>query len=310
MITKNDEYFLSVAESESLTNAANALFISQSSLTKHIKSLEEQLGVDLFDHGTKPLRLTDAGKMYYRYLINEREKEATLLEEMREASEGKMGTLSLGVPVSLGELLLPRLLPSFHATYPRAKIRLTEAPGSSLQRLVAAKRLDIAFAFSTMPTDKLQSSILTKGAILLVTKKGKSISERYRDHKGPVILPLQPQMLTEFKYCLYRQGQLIEAAIDQFFRSIPFNPGILLRSSSPKVITSLIRRMDGLAAFLPSYIIPYLSEEETKELVFYRANTPALEWDLTAFYQNKNNLGPYETYLIRSVEAMQFGRLF
>ena len=176
MLTKNDEYFLTVVLSGSLSKAAKSLYMSQPSLTKYIRSLEYRLGIELFDHDTKPLRLMEAGKLYYRHLLKEQEQEMMLLEEMRKANEGQYGSLSIGMPVALSSVYLPRLMAALLKTYPKVRVRLIEAPGEPLQRLVAAERVDLAFAFSPTTNHNIQSQILKKGRVYLATKRGRLIT--------------------------------------------------------------------------------------------------------------------------------------
>ena len=79
MLSKNDELFLTVAKSESISKAAEQLYISQPSLTKRMQQLEAQLGVALFDHKSRPLKLSPAGELYYEYLTRSAVQEHALL---------------------------------------------------------------------------------------------------------------------------------------------------------------------------------------------------------------------------------------
>ena len=69
MSAPNYEYFVTIVETGSLTKAAEKLYISQPSLSQYLKRLENSLGIDLFDRGTLPLRLTFAGERYYQYVL-------------------------------------------------------------------------------------------------------------------------------------------------------------------------------------------------------------------------------------------------
>ena len=79
MLSKNDELFLTVAKSESISKAAEQLYISQPSLTKRMQQLEAQLGVALFDHKSRPLKLSPAGELYYEYLTRSAVQELSLI---------------------------------------------------------------------------------------------------------------------------------------------------------------------------------------------------------------------------------------
>ena len=118
MLSKNDELFLTVAKSESISKAAEQLYISQPSLTKRMQQLEAQLGVALFDHKSRPLKLSPAGELYYEYLTRSAVQEHALLLDLREAAEGRRGKLSVGAPANLAQSLFPAILPSFCRTFP------------------------------------------------------------------------------------------------------------------------------------------------------------------------------------------------
>ena len=145
MLSKNDELFLTVAKSESISKAAEQLYISQPSLTKRMQQLEAQLGVALFDHKSRPLKLSPAGELYYEYLTRSAVQEHALLLDLREAAEGRRGKLSVGAPANLAQSLFPAILPSFCRTFPNVSLSVVEATGAEIQTLIAGRQLDMAF---------------------------------------------------------------------------------------------------------------------------------------------------------------------
>ena len=136
MLSKNDELFLTVAKSESISKAAEQLYISQPSLTKRMQQLEAQLGVALFDHKSRPLKLSPAGELYYEYLTRSAVQEHALLLDLREAAEGRRGKLSVGAPANLAQSLFPAILPSFCRTFPNVSLSVVEATGAEIQTLI------------------------------------------------------------------------------------------------------------------------------------------------------------------------------
>ena len=109
-----------------------------------------------------------------------------------------------------------------------------------------------------------------------------------------------PQFLNEFRYVLFQQNQMITKVINRFFQTVHFTPDVLLRSTSPLININLVKEMDGLATFIPLYWIQTLSENDRQNLVFYDFVHSELDWDLKAYYHNKNNLSPYSKYIINS----------
>ena len=84
MFFKNYQYFLAIVEYGGLTRAAEALYISQPSLSKYLSRLEANLGVELFDHSASPLKLTYAGERYYDYVKRLQLMEQRLTREFED----------------------------------------------------------------------------------------------------------------------------------------------------------------------------------------------------------------------------------
>ncbi|MEI6044328.1 MAG: LysR family transcriptional regulator [Chloroflexota bacterium] len=111
------QIFCEVARQRSFTRAAEALYLTQPTVSQQVQSLERQLGARLFERLAKEVYLTESGKALY-------EKAATLLtlaqeaaEAVREAAGISAGRLALGVGVTLATYVLPELLHRFNETY-------------------------------------------------------------------------------------------------------------------------------------------------------------------------------------------------
>ena len=84
MVSKQDETFLAIAQAGSVSKAAQGLYLSQPAVSRSLKRLEEDLGVQLFDREAAPLRLTQAGEETLR---REYERILRQAEDMRRAME-------------------------------------------------------------------------------------------------------------------------------------------------------------------------------------------------------------------------------
>ncbi|AZV94854.1 LysR family transcriptional regulator [Pseudomonas sp. S 311-6] len=111
--------FVEVARRKSFSRAGEALGIPTSTLSRRITELEKVLGLKLLNRSTRRIELTEAGDLYYqrcRYLIDEaRIAHEQILGQLSQPQ----GLLHISMPVSLGTLLLPDLLPSLRQAYPR-----------------------------------------------------------------------------------------------------------------------------------------------------------------------------------------------
>jgi LysR family transcriptional regulator, transcriptional activator of the cysJI operon len=121
--------FLAVAEQASFRKASEHLHLSQPAVSQHVRALEEELGVRLFDRGGNRVQLTDAGKILMEYA----RKCVRLADETRAAISEITGTpqgaLRIGASTTVAQYVLPRLLGKFQQQYP--KISLTVVSGNT-----------------------------------------------------------------------------------------------------------------------------------------------------------------------------------
>lgn len=95
------QYFLAIVKTQSFSEAAYDLFISQSSISKQIKALEDELGISLFNRNSSQRTLTPAGKVFYIYAKSVYEQHKDMLLEIENIKKNASSTLRLGnIPVS------------------------------------------------------------------------------------------------------------------------------------------------------------------------------------------------------------------
>lgn len=142
-------YFAAVAEEENVTRAAERLHVSQPPLSRQIRDLEEELGVELFERTARSIRLTGAGRVFLG------EARAVLLRADEAASKVRSigrrptGNLSVGFAPSLTVDLLPTALRSFQKTHPSVRVSLHDM--SSEEMLRGLRRGDIQLALMAHP---------------------------------------------------------------------------------------------------------------------------------------------------------------
>ncbi|HEY1083389.1 MAG TPA: LysR substrate-binding domain-containing protein [Prosthecobacter sp.] len=117
-------YFIAVAETENITRAAARLHLSQPPLTRQIRELEQEMGVELFHRTGKSIRLTEAGRVFLRASRAVLEQVAHAVEEARQAQPGHVEELHVGYAPSPTVELLPPVLKAFERIRPDVKVRL------------------------------------------------------------------------------------------------------------------------------------------------------------------------------------------
>ena len=137
MISKQEEYFLAIAQAGSISKAAQGLYLSQPALSSSLKRLEEDLGAQLFDRESTPLRLTQAGERYLSYVRENQERERRLRQDLAQMEREPSGTVRIGLNLWRSSLVLPRVLPAFQRRYPHIQVEPLEGSHQEL-----AARLD------------------------------------------------------------------------------------------------------------------------------------------------------------------------
>lgn len=138
-------YALVVVEHGSFRRAANALNLSQSTVSRRIKLLERRLGVPLFERSRSGVRLTNAGERFIRDAAVGAEHLHQAVSDLAEAGRGNVGELRIGLMASLASGFLADLFYAFRTRFPNVEIKLEEASSQSNAAGVLSGRLDAAF---------------------------------------------------------------------------------------------------------------------------------------------------------------------
>ena len=127
-------YFVAVAEEQNVSRAAVRLHVSQPPLSRQIRNLEDELGISLFEHGAKSIRLTEAGRAF---LIEARmilQRVECAAQVAKDVAGGKRGEIHVGYAPSLVVELLPRALKYFRKSNPGVKVQLHDLSTQAMLR--------------------------------------------------------------------------------------------------------------------------------------------------------------------------------
>ncbi|WP_243292175.1 LysR family transcriptional regulator [Bacillus sp. FJAT-47783] len=124
---KQIRYFMEVARREHVTEAADALHVAQSSVSRQIVNLEDELGVDLFIREGRRVRLTPIGKLFFERMKHAMNVIDEARREVEEYLDPEKGTVRIAFPISLAAYTLPTAIYAFRTRYPEAKFQLKQA---------------------------------------------------------------------------------------------------------------------------------------------------------------------------------------
>lgn len=153
MIEFNLEYyraFYYVAQLNSITKAANALYLSQPAVTRSIKMIESRLGCDLFTRTSKGMLLTREGEALFKHVSKAFEELISGEKEILKMLSFEIGSLEIGTTeTALFQFLLPKIA-SFNKSHPKIHIHLTGSSTPQVIQMLRNSTIDLAVVISPL----------------------------------------------------------------------------------------------------------------------------------------------------------------
>ncbi|WP_337266031.1 LysR substrate-binding domain-containing protein [Oryzifoliimicrobium ureilyticus] len=264
------QYFVAVAEQGTVSGAAHAMSISQSSITEAIKDLEQDLGVGLFERHPRGLAITQQGHQFLRHAT----KILAGVSEARRvfdypADQSAGGNLQLGVTSLVAGYVLSDLLARYRRAFPAVEVGTIEDDGNYLEHLLIGGELDVAVMLLNNLRDRqaLQSETLEISPFSLWLPAGHDLSSRDSIAMEDIVgLPLI--MLTTDE---------IEEATRRLLDAFGARPRVAFRTRSVEAVRSLVATGAGVA-ILPDMIYrPWSLEGDRIEARDVSASLPAIQ---------------------------------
>lgn len=174
--------FLSVAKYLNFTEAANHLFIAQSSLSRNISNLETELGMPLFIRTKKYVRLTPSGAVLYEEFSKLMLLANSAIERAKNAELGQSGSLKLGIiETQRSENFLPKTLNLLRDRHPNIQIDIASGNFRDLRNALAEKKIDVAltmdFDLRSYPSDEIVYQFFFQSHPLCVISKSHPLAQ-------------------------------------------------------------------------------------------------------------------------------------
>lgn len=143
MITESLKVFVTVVDQNSFSRAAEELFLSQPSVSLHIRNLENEFGAKLLNRSSRHLGLTPAGESLFRHaqkILAHYDQAKSEIDDLRHVVTG---ALKIGASFTIGEYVLPRFLAEVSADYPNVDVSVTIANTEEIAQALHQNQLDI-----------------------------------------------------------------------------------------------------------------------------------------------------------------------
>lgn len=292
-------YFLELAENLHMTNTAEKLYISQQTLSNHIKRLEEYYDTLLFNR-RPTLSLTSSGEALLSFAKNVIHREQNLKDIISDIESNEKGFLRFGASVARGMISLPEIIPKFNKHYPNVEIRYIDALSLELEQLVEKEDLDFAIILSGNPNRRLIEAPLFKDQIYLCIPD--SLLMEYYGEKSKILKDksLNGANVKDFvrlPFAMYsnRLGKLILDC----FKVVGHEPIVRFTTSYSQLLIPLC--LQGLSAcFITqmnlSNVIEQFSEKVNIFPLYYK-DEPMIQ-ELSLIYHRDRYLPKYSKYFL------------
>jgi LysR family transcriptional regulator, nitrogen assimilation regulatory protein len=169
MNLKQLEYFVQVAELGSFSKAAVVLDIAQPALSRQVRSLEGELGQQLFLRNGRGVALTDAGKRLFDHSVAVLQLMAHAREDLGASRDEPVGRVTIGLPPSMGRQLTLPLIDSFKKELPAARLAIVEGLSTHIVEWVTTGRIDVGLVYNPEAQAGLEISPLLQEPLGLVS---------------------------------------------------------------------------------------------------------------------------------------------
>ena len=168
--------FDTVAKRLNFTKAANELNITQPAVTKHIKEIELNLNIKLFERNGTKIKLTKAGEILLKYTEEIFSVYQKMEFEIGQLQEKQKGTLRLGASTTIAQYVLPPILAEFRKRFPEIQLSLVIQNSEKIEDLLANQKIDIGLIEAQIKNRTFHYFPFMKDEIVLVSRQNHSIS--------------------------------------------------------------------------------------------------------------------------------------
>lgn len=272
------KYFIEVARHKSFTKAALALHVTQPTLSKMVKNLEEEMDVVLFDRSARQIMLTDAGEVVYEQankIVNSLDDLSASLYDVMHLKKGK---IKIGLPPVISTLFFPTIIAEFQLAYPDVTVEIAEYGARKVEQKVLEGAVDLGFVMLPVDAEKFDVEPFVEQEIKLLVHESHPLANR--DVVDLIDFKDDPFLLLSKEFTL--NSKTIDFCLSEGFR-----PRVAYESSQWDFIVGMVEKNLGVT-LMPKLICDRVKDGPFKTLSLSRT----FPWRL-GIIMAKNRYVPY-----------------
>ena len=267
------EYFKEVVRQKSFTKAAEILHVSQSTLSKSIRSLEENFSIEFIDRKSKEFLLTKEGVLFYEYAQSVLDFYQTKTRELYQRFREDGGILHIGIPPTAGTVLFNKVLNYFHEIAPSAELHVNDSQASkSIYDMLEAGKLDMGVLLGEFSHPNYHTYEAYRSEVMLLVSPNHRLADRekvaFSELKDEQFLMISPEYM-------------FHDAVLECCQSAGYAPNIALYSYQWDLVYDMVAAGKGIG-FLPAEL---LEKNKLTGVKLIRLTEPEFPWVLTVAYR-------------------------
>ena len=283
-------YFVAVAEELHFGRAAKRLCITQQPLSRQIKDLEAELGVELFYRTKRTVRLTEVGELFLVETKKILQQADYAVELVKRASHGKIGTIAVGFTGSALNMVLPAAVRQFKQLYPQVELTLKRMQTPEQVEALHDGQIDLGLLHPPINDDGLILETIYREQLVVALPDNHPLAN--------VTQPISLQQLATDSFILFPRhvGSVLYDRIINLCQQAGFSPKIIQEAIPQQTILGLVAAGIGISLIHSSARTLGRSQVVFKDLI---EPTPTLE---TAVAWNRHATNPIISSFIETIQ--------
>lgn len=263
--------FVEVVRQGGFSPAAKTLFATQSTVSKAVKQIEDEIGVPLLDRLGHRSTLTAAGDIVFQRALRMLAERDDLLAELDELRGLKRGTLRLGLPPVGSSTLFAPLFATYRNLYPGIDIRLVEHGSSRLEEVLLSGEIELAASLLPV-SDGFEWQEVKREPLVALLPVNHELA-----HRKSIGMPA----LQHLPFILFEAGFALNRVIFDACRRHGFEPTVVARSSQIDFVVELAAAGLGIA-FLPRMIAEQRKHPAVRHVLL---DEPDTDWHIAMIWR-------------------------
>lgn len=284
-------YVLAIAKQQSITKAAEALYIGQPTLSKFLITLEDNLGLKLFQKIGHKYMLTYAGERYVEKAAQILQMKSDLDAELSDIIKRDVGVLNVAFANMRCTYMLPCTLPTFKKLHPNVKVNIFEGTSDENDRRLLDGQVDVAFYSKSGSTNsQIEYETLWEEELLICTSKGHPLGRFAKPNPASQYPKLDPALLKNELILLMMPEQRTRQVMDDYFHDHNLKFENFIYTSNMPAIIELVSIGYGVSFIFESHL---LRRPENLSLDCFSFGEPRMLSDFVAAYRKGSYISSY-----------------